>query len=235
MVKIPFLHTRKAQSLTEANEKEIGDAVRRLIALSTHDYGYYLFLVLSILITTAGLLLHSAPVIIGGMIIAPILTPLLACGLALLLFEMKGLVRALTILVLSCVIALLLSSSVTMMSMVTDPETVMMEYLPVVISPELYLIIAVSSGIAGAFAFVKSHLSSSMSGVAVSASLVPPLCAIGIGVALKDAALVEQSFLVFMLNALGIILASSLVFWVLGFRFARELEEKIVEETEGGA
>ena len=235
MVKIPFLNPKKAQSLTEANEKEVKDAIRRLIELSTHDYGYYLFLVLSILITTAGLLLHSAPVIIGGMIIAPILTPLLACGLALLLFEMKGLVRALTILVLSCIIALLLSSSVTMMSMVTDPETVMMEYLPVVISPELYLIIAVSSGIAGAFAFVKSHLSSSMSGVAVSASLVPPLCAIGIGVALKDAALVEQSFLVFMLNALGIILASSLVFWVLGFRFARDLEEKIVEETEGGA
>lgn len=231
MIHFPFLHEPE-QSLTEANKDEIRETIRNLIQLSTNDYGYYLFLILSILITTAGLLLESVPVIIGGMIIAPVLIPLLSCGLAVLLLEMKGFVRSLAIIVLTGIIALILSSVMTMVTVITEPTTVMVSYGPDMIHPGLYLVIAFSSGIAGTFAFVKEHLSSSISGVAVSASLVPPLCAIGIGVALRDPSLVEGSFIILALNVLGIIGASALVFWILGFRSARKLEEKVVEEVE---
>ena len=227
-----FFLFRKKQSLTEANSDEIETAVHRLIELSTHDYGYYLFLVLSIIITTAGLLLQSSPVVIGGMIIAPLLTPILSCGLALLLVEMKGLVRSLAIIVLSVVTALVISAAMTITTLITDPSIVVGDFVPASIPPSLYLIIAFASGIAGAFAFVKKHLSSSIAGVAVSASLVPPLCSVGIGVALRNETFVQNSFTIFMLNVLGIIVASSLVFWILDFRKARKLEEKVVEKVE---
>jgi uncharacterized hydrophobic protein (TIGR00271 family) len=232
MIKLPFIK-RPEQSLTEANEKEIRDAIQRLVDLSTHDYGYYLFLVLSIFITSAGLLLESYPVIIGGMIIAPLLTPLLGCGLGLLLIEAKGFLRALTILVLSSLLAIALSAGVTVLTIAFESAVVSIDYVPTAIPPGLYLIIAISSGVAGAFAFVKSHLSSSLSGVAVSASLLPPLCAIGIGIALRNVSLVESSAIIFLINVGGIIAASAIVFWTLGFRRARKLEAKVVEKAEG--
>jgi uncharacterized hydrophobic protein (TIGR00271 family) len=231
MFHLPYLHEHE-QSLTEASKNEIRQTVHNLILLSTNDYGYYLFLVLSILITTAGLLLSSVPVIIGGMIIAPVLIPILGCGLAILLVEMKGIVRSAAIIVLSAVIALILSTVMTMITLIAEPVTVIVDYGPHTINPGLYFVIAFCSGVAGAFAFVKEHLSSSISGVAVSASLVPPLCRIGIGIALKNPVLAEESFRVFALNVVGIIVASILVFWILGFRSARKLEEDIVEEVE---
>ena len=229
----PFsIFRRDKEQLTEANAEEIHTAIHRLIALSTHDYGYYLFLVLSVLITTTGLLLQSAPIIIGGMIIAPILTPLLSCGLALFLLEWKGIVRSVTIIILSIIIALILSSATTFFAILAESAPSSIDHVPGIIHPGLYFLVAFCAGIAGTFAFVKKHLSSSILGVAVSASLLPPLCAIGIGMALRDISLVERSLWIFMLNVVGIIAAASIVFWILGFGKSRGLEEKAVEMVE---
>jgi uncharacterized hydrophobic protein (TIGR00271 family) len=221
---------KNEQSLSEANKGEIKDAIRRLFTLSTNDYGYYLFLILSVIITTSGLMVKSAPVIIGGMIIAPILTPMLACGLSVLLLEFKGFVHALTIVLISSVIAFILSSAMTFAVIFIEPEASVFEYSHALVSPGLYILIAFSAGIAGAFAFVKSHLSSSLSGVAVSASLMPPLCSIGIGTVLKNEILVRDSLIIFLFNILGIVLASTVVFWILGFWKERKFEEKEAEK-----
>ena len=224
------LFSRDRQTLTEANNREIRDAIQRLVNSSTGDYGYYLFLVLSVLITAAGLLLNAAPVIIGGMIIAPLLIPLLGCSLAILLFEGKGFMRSLAILLLSIVITLSLSAGMTYVVTTSNFD---INYIPPRIPWQLYLIIAVASGVAGTYAYVKEHLSSSISGVAVSVSLLPPLCAVGIGIALHVPSLVRGAILIFLLNVAGIIAASVIVFWILGFRRAREIEERAVERVEG--
>lgn len=226
----PFFRRDKEQ-LTEVNAEEIRDSVQLLINLSTHDYGYYLFLVLSILITTVGLLLQSAPIIIGGMIIAPILMPLLSCGLALFLLEGKGIVRSVTVIGLSIVIAIIISASTTYIAILTDAAPESVNHVPDVIHPWLYFVVAFCAGVAGTFSFVKKHLSSSILGVAVSASLLPPLCAVGIGMAMQDTSLVERSLWIFVLNVVGIIISASVVFWILGFRKARKLEEKAVENV----
>ena len=234
MVNPLSIFRRDKEELLEANSEEIHTAINRLITLSTHDYGYYLFLVLSILITTTGLLLQSAPIIIGGMIIAPILLPLLSFGLAMILFEGKGIVRSLTIILISIIVALLLASATTLLAVFLGSAPASIDHVPGIISPELYFLVACCSGVAGTFAFVKKHLSSSILGVAVSASLLPPLCAVGIGVAMQDASLVERSLWIFVLNVIGIIVAAGIVFWILGFRKARKLEEKTVENVSNG-
>ena len=216
------------QRLTEATDHEIRSAISHLIQWTTNDYGYYLLLVLSVIITSAGLLINSSPVIIGGMIIAPLLIPLLACGLALLLLEFRGFWRACSILLFSVILTLLLSYGMALLLRVEYEIT----YLPPSIPWPLYLLIAIASGVVGTYAFVKQHLSSSISGVAVSVSLLPPLCAVGIGLALDDRALVSGSLLIFLLNVFGIMAAAFAVFWVLGFRSARGHELKAVERAE---
>jgi uncharacterized hydrophobic protein (TIGR00271 family) len=212
--------------------EEKRNAVKRLIDLSTNDYGYYLFLILSILITTAGLLMQSSPVVIGGMIIAPLLIPLLGCGLSLLLLEMQGFIRALSIVFFSVGLALIISAAMTMMSLLVGPVDIVIDYAPSNFPQGLYLLVAFCSGVAGAFAFVKSHLSSSLSGVAVSASLVPPLCSIGIGISLHHADLIHKSLSIFLLNVVGIAAAAAMVFWILGFGEMRAVEKRAVNDAD---
>jgi len=225
----PFFQSPQEQ-LTEASREEMESAVDRLIKLSSNEYGYYLFLVLSILITTAGLLLQSLPVVIGGMIIAPLLMPLLALGLAMLLLEWRGILRATLVIVVSVLLALVLSIATTVVSILTEPVTYTISSIPVIIPPGLYFLIAFCAGVAGAFSFVKKHLSSSISGVAVSSSLVPPLCAAGVGLAHNDVFLMGRSLTIFLLNVLGIVLAAIVVFWILGFGVMRRCEQKAVED-----
>ena len=132
--------------------------------------------------------------------------------------EGRGCVRALPFVLLDVIVAFVLSAAITFVNILTEPSAYVIEHIPGIIPPGLYFLVAFSAGIAGAFAFVKEHLSSSISGVAVSASLVPPLCAIGIGVALRDISLAERSLYIFLLNFGCIVLAALLVFWILGFR-----------------
>ena len=65
------------QSLLEATKAERAEAIDNLIRTSTIQGGYYLLLILSVLIVTAGLLVNNTAVIIGGMVMAPLLSPIL--------------------------------------------------------------------------------------------------------------------------------------------------------------
>ena len=42
--------------------------------------------------------------------------------------------------------------------------------------------VAIASGIAGAYAYVREDVAKSVSGVAIAVALVPPLCVSGIGI-----------------------------------------------------
>ena len=228
-----FFRPEKEQ-LTTATDEEKRDAMEELINLSTADYGYYLLLILSIIITTAGLLLQSMPVVIGGMIIAPILTPLMALSLSLIMMEFKGLVRAFSITLLSIVVALIVSSLLTYLAPPKAELSFAAYRLTQNSALTLYFIVAFCSGMVGTFAIVKKHLSASISGVAVSASLVPPLCVVGMGLVLGRPELTGSAEVIFLLNVVGIVLASCAVFWMFGFARMARVQEKMIEEERSG-
>ena len=68
---------KQRDSLLKASKKEQYEAITTLISQGTLGSGYYLFLILATLIVTPGLLLDNVSVIIGGMILAPLLIPML--------------------------------------------------------------------------------------------------------------------------------------------------------------
>lgn len=190
--------------------------------------GYYLLLVLAILIVTPGLLINNVAVIIGGMILAPLMIPLLSLALSLVTGNAHGCIFALRTLLISIILTLATSALLTLiLARVYD----VVSWIPESISPPIYLLIAFCSGTAAAFAWVKKNLAPSIAGVAVTVSLLPPLCAAGIAIALQQPILLHNSLLLFGYNIFGITFAAFLVFWLLGFLQEGKAEEKVIEEA----
>ena len=73
------------------------------------------------------------------------------------------------------------------------------------------------SGIAGAYAHAKEEIAKSLAGVAIAVALVPPLSVAGIGVGWADWEMAQGAFLLFITNIVGISLAATVTFLVMGF------------------
>lgn len=226
-----FSFFRKDPSLLEASRKERHVAIEKLISQGTFHSGYYLLLLLATLIITPGLLLDNVAVIIGGMILAPLLIPLLSISLSLVSGSVAGFVRSLKILLIS--IALTLATSATL-TLILAEAGIVVNWIPDQINTGVYIFIAFCSGIAAAFAWVKDNLSSSVAGVAVAVSLLPPLCAVGVGLALRQPLLMSNSAVLFLANLVGICMAGFLVFWILGFIDSGGEEEKALKKVSNG-
>ena len=81
----------------------------------------------------------------------------------------------------------------------------------------LDLLVALLSGVAGAYATAKEQLAKSMAGVAIAVALVPPLAVAGIGIGWANPDMIIGASLLYLTNLIGIMLAASLTFLVLGF------------------
>lgn len=221
------LHLGKTPaSLLQASKEEQHETVNKLIAATGVRGGYYLLLILSVLIVTPGLLMNNAPVVIGGMIIAPVLLPILALSLSIVAGSMRGIRHALTVLLLTLLLTIALSAAVaTLVQWTHVPAEWFVEQL----DPLLSLLIAFCSGIAAAFASVKEDIAPSIAGVAISVSLLPPLCGAGIGIAAADSLILLTSLRIVAFNACGILLAACLVFILLGFMKAAHDTDKAVD------
>lgn len=77
--------------------------------------------------------------------------------------------------------------------------------------------VALVSGVAGAYAHAREEAARSLAGVAIAVALVPPLAVSGIGLGWGEWAVFQKSFLLFLTNLFGIVLAGNLTFLLLGF------------------
>jgi uncharacterized membrane protein len=77
--------------------------------------------------------------------------------------------------------------------------------------------VAIISGIAAAYSKSFKEILQSLAGVAIAVALVPPLSVAGIGIGRWDFHFFSQAFLLFQTNLVGIVLAATLTFRLLGF------------------
>ena len=79
------------------------------------------------------------------------------------------------------------------------------------------MIVAIAAGIAGAYTKSHKEIAQSLAGVAIAVALVPPLAVAGIGLGRFDLEFFSLAFLLFSTNLIGIVLAATFTFRVLGF------------------
>jgi len=195
---------------------------------------FYLMLGAATIIATIGILLDSVVVLIGGMLVAPLLFPLLSLSLAVTQSSRKGILRALKIIVRSSLFVLVIAM-VTAFLLGREARAFS---LVATTAPSLSLfIIAFAAGIVAAYTSVRHSLSSALPGVAVAVTLLPPLVAVGVGLVGIGQFPVADPLLLFILNLVGVVFAALLVFSLFGMAGARHEFDKAVikEEAEVSA
>ncbi len=214
------------RNLPQVTLERRGSVRARLREAARPDFDFFVLVVLSSVIATLGLLTDSVAVIIGAMLVAPLMTPIIGVGLAALVGDSVllrdafwGLLRGSLTAVLIAAFFAFLTRQLTLPFDVfsTLPAEVMARTRP---SP-LDLFIALAGGLAAAFALVLPSISEALPGVAIATALMPPLCTIGIGLAFGRWDVAGGALLLFITNAITIAFASMAVFFIMGFS-ARE-------------
>lgn len=206
---------KDALFMTKLNDQR--QAVDKLIHDSKADGDYYFYLIMSGFIATFGLLNNNPVIIIGAMLIAPALFPILSLGMALVTSSKIAIWRATKAIGMSFLIVVLSSALLTFLFQ-TMLESEPNQSIILASSPNITSIfIALISGLIASYSWVKQSQSALLPGVAVAVSLVPPLSNIGIGITLLSPPVFTGSLLLFILNLIGICLSSVLIFSIFGF------------------
>ena len=215
---IKHIHTAVASTFAFKNDIESANiplVLKKVTLNAQFSSSYILLLSASTIVCTLGLLLNSAPVVIGGMIISPLMWPLMKTAIGFSLERKSLVLQALLLLVFSLVISLLSSYLITLFS----PIKVINVQITARTTPTLLdLVIAVVSGIIAALGIVEKKISDTLAGVAIATSLMPPLCVAGIGLALGNMSVSFGGFLLFFANVVSIIFASVIVFTLVGIK-----------------
>lgn len=197
-----------------ATEDRFKDLFTALHEDAQINNSYLVFMVLSTLLATVGLYLNSAAVIIGAMILAPLMAPLVSISMGVLRANNSLFWNAFEKTMVGVVIALL---SAALASMLFPYKAITPEMLGR-LNPTLPdLFVAIFSGIAAAYARSYKEIAQNLAGVAIAVALVPPLAVAGIGIGRGDLHFFLQAFLLFSTNLVGIVLAATLTFRVLGY------------------
>jgi uncharacterized hydrophobic protein (TIGR00271 family) len=175
---------------------------------------YVVMMILSTLIATFGLFGNSSPVIIGAMILAPIISPIVSFAMGMVRYDKNMLNQGLITILIGTGVCLLFSAGVSLII----PIKIITSEIDARLSPTLLdMGIAVASGIAAAYAHAKEGIAKSLAGVAIAVALVPPLAVAGIGIGWWDWAVFSGAFLLYLTNLAGIIMFAGITFLFLGF------------------
>jgi uncharacterized hydrophobic protein (TIGR00271 family) len=191
-------------------EADKNRAIETLIADSTPDFNFFFLVTLSVLMASFGMLADSVAIVIGSMLIAPILYPILSLSLGVSMSDYKLISRSFYTLVKSVVIGIIAGIVATLFF--SNGDGVTSEILARTEPSLVYFLVAIISGVAVSYALVKPNLSETLPGVAVSVALIPPLSVMGIGIAKLDWAIVSGSTVLFLINVAGIVFASMVSF-----------------------
>jgi len=175
---------------------------------------YLVLMVLSTMLATVGLAMNSSSVIIGAMLLAPLMAPIIALAMGILRMDRNMLKQSLWKIFIGVFLALTTAAVMTSLSPYQPLTSEMQGRLnPTVLD----LIVAIVAGIAGAYTKSYKEILQSLAGVAIAVALVPPLATAGIGLGRLDLYFFSHAFLLFLTNFVGIVLAATLTFRILGF------------------
>ena len=220
---------RASLFLSKEEQKSAQESIADNARLS---FEYLLFIVLSAVVATLGLITNSAPVIIGAMVLAPLMSPVLGISLGVVRGDLSLLGRGLKTLFLGLLIGFAIASIAAWLI----PEFLITDEIKGRTHPTLYdLFIGMAAGAGGAMGQARRSVAGVLPGAAIAVSLMPPLCVTGISFALmlgavdsvegSAFAMFYGSALLWIANLAAINLAAISIFVLLGFRQIRHDEE----------
>lgn len=170
-------------------------------------------MILSTVIATAGLLSDSAAVVIGAMLVAPMMNPVMGAAGSVVMGWSSRFYRSILLVLTMGVGAVLMAMAITALSpdIVFMPEQVLTRTRPTFYD----LLIALAAGSAGAYTITHKE-SGAIPGVAVAVALLPPLASAGVLIVAMELELAVRALVLFLTNLIAMVLAAALTFMAAG-------------------
>jgi uncharacterized hydrophobic protein (TIGR00271 family) len=187
--------------------RHMGDLDRDATNQQVHEegglsYSYAFLAATSCGIATLGLMLNSAAVIIGAMLVAPLMGPIVLLGFSIAKTDVENGIRSGKALMVGVAAALSLSFVIVKLSPYIPPTPEILART----NPNLFdLLVAVLSGLVAGYAVTRRKIGT-VAGVAIATALMPPLAASGYGLATSDMRIFQGAFFLFLTNMLAIAL-----------------------------
>ena len=195
--------------------------VDRVQSSAAWNFDFVVLMVLSTTMAAIGLMQNSAAVVIGAMLVAPLMTPLLGLGLAIVQGNPVLARESIRSVLLGLCVSLLGGFMVGLVNLnLVEPTREMLARG----GPGLLdLFVAYAAGLAAAYASSRPGLIAALPGVAIAAALVPPIATSGLALSLGDFPLALGALLLFGINMVTIVLASMTSLWLVGIRSFKKI------------
>ena len=187
----------------------------RLQTGSRWNFDFMTLITLATAIAALGLVLDSAAVVIGAMLVAPLMTPLLGAGLALVQGNLPLMRTCLQAVIFGFLAAILVGIVIGAVAPLTQLTSELAARGGVRLED---MLVAFLSGVAASYCIARPGLSSALAGVAIAAALVPPIATVGISLALAAPENAWGAAKLFGVNVVAIVLGAALNFYLAGIR-----------------
>ncbi|HAX82138.1 MAG TPA: hypothetical protein DCY40_06190 [Actinobacteria bacterium] len=208
-------HRRRVKP--EDREQILGRLFFEAESRKPYWYRFALLQGLASVIAVLGVLSNSPAIVIGAMLLAPLMTPVLALAAALAMAWPRRAAKAGLMVVAATAGSVLVAWLVAVVIPSAQVGELPAELLSRTHPSLLDLLVALAAGVAGGYSLVREEVGSSLPGVAVAVALVPPLAVVGASLHLGEGDLALGAALLYLVNLTAIVLASGVVFLVTGF------------------
>ena len=185
------------------------ELVQQLELGAQANIDFIMMMVLSTSLASLGLLADSTAVVIGAMLVAPLMGPLVAAGHSLVQGNLSLFRRSLGVTVIGLGIGFAASLIFGALNPGFEPT---LEIEARGKADLLDLGIAFFSGITAAYATGRSHVMTTLAGVAIAAALVPPLAVVGLALTHGRPLISFNAVILLTTNLVAIILGAAIVF-----------------------
>jgi uncharacterized hydrophobic protein (TIGR00271 family) len=171
-------------------------------------------LTLSTVIAALGLMADSTAVVIGAMVVAPLMSPLMSLAGALTMARPGQIAVSAIVVAVGSVLTVAVAVVVSWVVPGTETTAELLGRT----QPSLPdLGIALAAGAAGAYVVVHPSALGALPGVAIAVALVPPLATVVVMLEIGERRKADDALILFLTNLVAIVLAACVVFVVTGF------------------
>lgn len=191
------------------------------------DRNYLLLVCLSTVVAAIGLIEDNVAVVVGAMVIAPLLGPILAFAFGTSLGDRQLVWQALTTGLSGLVLAIALSFSLGLLWTVNLDSHEIMSRTDVGLDG---VALALASG-AAAVVSLTTGLPTALVGVMVAVALLPPAATLGLLLSAWQLQLAAGTILLLAVNVVSVVLAANVVFLSKGVKPRTWLEKRKAEQS----
>lgn len=173
----------------------------------SRDWSDYAILFCAIIISSVGLAENNLPIIVGSMLISPLMSPLLGISYGGVAKHKNILRKSIKLLIFQIFVGMVGSTIYFLASPHLNINQAILNRTQITLGVG---VVALFGGVAAMIGSARRDPGNILPGVAIAASLMPPLATVGFGIATLNFDIFYGALLMFLTNVLLIILGASL-------------------------